>query len=234
MLATREDDLNTLISDKCSHYLDISANEKEIIDKGFTLRNPKEHHIDFKMVFTIIVFSSTLTVVQMLSRTRYLGDLITTLQQLLWVMGQFFSTFGILILFVIFMLQVIGEDLQGYKNSFYGSSLQVFNIIMGNEDFSQFTMPAGVIYVGTFMFIFRILLMSVLAAMFINKYKDIYLNIDAHKRFSIIRMKNSLAYDKYSGGATLSFFPVNIIILPMMLPILVMRSSRISEFALKI
>mmetsp|Transcript_11804 Transcript_11804/g.18141 ORF Transcript_11804/g.18141 Transcript_11804/m.18141 type:complete len:135 (+) Transcript_11804:1243-1647(+) len=84
------------------------------------------------------------------------------------------------------------------------------------------------------MFIFKVLLSSLLAAMFINKYNSVYQNIEAHKRFNIIRMKNSESYDKYVGGATLSFFPVNIIILPFLLPIMMIRSPRLSEFALKI
>jgi len=84
------------------------------------------------------------------------------------------------------------------------------------------------------MYLFRVLLYSVLSAMFVNRYKDVYLNIDAHKRFNIIKMKNSLAYDKYVGGATLSFFPINIVALPFLLPIMILRSSRLSEFALKV
>jgi len=70
--------------------------------------------------------------------------------------------------------------------------------------------------------------------MFVNKYRNVYVSIDAHKRFSIIKMKNSLAYDKYVGGATLSFFPINIVALPFLLPIMILRSSRLSEFALKV
>jgi len=40
----------------------------------------------------------------MLQRTRYLGELILTLQQLLEEIVRFFSTFGIVILFSIFVL----------------------------------------------------------------------------------------------------------------------------------
>ena len=84
------------------------------------------------------------------------------------------------------------------------------------------------------MFVFRMLLLSLLAAMFINRYKEVYYNIDAHKRFDIIRMKNSESYDRYVGGATLTFFPINIVVLPFLLPLMLLRSSRLSEFALKV
>ena len=47
-------------------------------------------------------------------------------------------------------------------------------------------------------------------------------------------MKNGQAYDKYMGGASLSFFPINIISLPIMIIIFSVKSERLSEFTLKI
>mmetsp|Transcript_12406 Transcript_12406/g.19390 ORF Transcript_12406/g.19390 Transcript_12406/m.19390 type:complete len:168 (-) Transcript_12406:968-1471(-) len=84
------------------------------------------------------------------------------------------------------------------------------------------------------MYIFKVLLLSLLAAMFINKYEEVYKNLDAHRRFNIIKMKNSVAYDKHVGGATLTFYPINIMVLLFMIPIFSIRSSRASDFALKI
>mmetsp|Transcript_11811 Transcript_11811/g.18168 ORF Transcript_11811/g.18168 Transcript_11811/m.18168 type:complete len:85 (+) Transcript_11811:1094-1348(+) len=83
------------------------------------------------------------------------------------------------------------------------------------------------------MYIFKIMLLSLLAAMFINRYREEFKNIDAIKRFKIIRLKNSKSYDKYCGGATLTFFPVNILLMPFLLPLFIMRSPRASDFALK-
>jgi len=37
------------------------------------------------------------------------------------------------------------------------------------------------------MYIFKVLLLSLLAAMFINKYDQVYFNLDAIRRFNIIR-----------------------------------------------
>ena len=84
------------------------------------------------------------------------------------------------------------------------------------------------------MYIFKVLLMSLLASMFINKYKQVWKNLDAFRLLNIIRLKNSVAYDKYIGGVTLSFFPINVIVTPFILPILNMRSQRASDFLLKI
>jgi hypothetical protein len=84
------------------------------------------------------------------------------------------------------------------------------------------------------MYLFKVLFLSLLAAMFINKYKIVWRNLDAYKRFNIIKMKNSISYDKFIGGCTLTFFPLNIIMLPLMAPVLAMRNPRASDFLLKI
>lgn len=84
------------------------------------------------------------------------------------------------------------------------------------------------------MYIFRVLLLSLLAAMFINRYQMVFKNLDTFRMFNIIKQKNSLSFDKYIGGITMTFFPVNLLMVPLILPILAMRNARISEFALKV
>jgi thiol:disulfide interchange protein len=75
--------------------------------------------------------------------------------------------------------------------------------------------------------------MSLLAAMFINKYKVVWRNLDAYKRFNIIKMKNSISFDKFIGGITLTFFPINILMVPLIPAILYFRNPRASDFLLK-
>jgi len=69
--------------------------------------------------------------------------------------------------------------------------------------------------------------------MFINKYKQVWTNLDALRLFKIIKLKNSVAYDKFLGGVTLTFYPINIIVTPFIIPLVSMRSARASDFALK-
>ena len=84
------------------------------------------------------------------------------------------------------------------------------------------------------MYLFKILLMSLLAAMFINRYKTVWVNLDAYKRFTIIKLKNSISFDKFIGGVTLTFFPINIIMLPFSFILTSLRSMRGSDIMLKI
>ena len=83
------------------------------------------------------------------------------------------------------------------------------------------------------MYIFNILLMSLLAAMFINRYKIVWSNLDAYRRFIIIKLKNSVSYDKFIGGVTITFFPINLVMLPFSIPIIILRSKRMSDILLK-
>lgn len=70
--------------------------------------------------------------------------------------------------------------------------------------------------------------------MFINRYKVVFENLESIRLFKIIDLKNSALYDKNIGAVTLTFFPVNIIMTPLLIPIATMRSSRLSDFCLKV
>jgi len=84
------------------------------------------------------------------------------------------------------------------------------------------------------MYLFKICFMSLLAAMFINRYKIVWKNLDAYRRFIIIKLKNSVAYDRFIGGVTITFFPINLIMLPLSIPIILFRSKRASDILLKL
>lgn len=84
------------------------------------------------------------------------------------------------------------------------------------------------------MYYTRVLIISFLAAIFINRYKIIYAEIDAYRYQRIIRLKNKVAYDKHVGCITLSFFPFNILMVPFIPVVVMARSSKISDFLLKI
>jgi len=85
-----------------------------------------------------------------------------------------------------------------------------------------------------FMYLFKVLLLSLLAAMFINRYTIVWRNLDAYRRFNIIKLKNSVSYDRFIGGVTITFYPINIIMLPLAIPIISLRSKRASDILLKL
>jgi hypothetical protein len=51
---------------------------------------------------------------------------------------------------------------------------------------------------------------------------------------NIIKLKNTNSYDKLYGGVTITFFPISIIMLPFVIPVVVFKSERLNDFILKI
>ena len=50
---------------------------------------------------------------------------------------------------------------------------------------------------------------------------------------NIIKLKNTNSYDKLYGGVTITFFPISIIMLPFIIPVVVFSSERLNDFILK-
>lgn len=70
--------------------------------------------------------------------------------------------------------------------------------------------------------------------MFINRYKNVWKNLDALRRMNIIKLKNSSSYDNLYSGITITFFPISIILLPFIIPVVIFKSERLNDFILKV
>jgi len=144
-------------------------------------------------------------------------------------------TFSLVIIgFMVVSSQLKLELIINKSVSFYETALMIFDGINGNQDFSSYVYPQGKIFIASFAYVFNILLLSFLVSMFINRYRFVYMNIDALRRMDIIKLKNSSSYDKSIGGATLTFFPINMFMLPFCWPIVIFKSDRLSDFFLKL
>ena len=235
LIQYNQSNVNNLISDVCGRVIpDISPEESYVIDKMFTMRYPREGELNFKLIASTIIIQSSMISVIMLQRTQYLGELIMMLDQMKNELIRFFATFGLIIVSFLLVGRMLGSELKYENATFWEVFMDLFNAFNGNQNFADFKMPIGQSYIAVFMYIFKVLLMSLLAAMFINKYKEVWRNLDAYRRFNIIKLKNSVSYDKYIGGVTLTFFPINILMLPFIPFIVFFRSSRASDFLLKL
>ena len=91
--------------------------------------------------------------------------------QMISELGKFFATFGLLIGLFLMVGRILNDQLQSkIEGSYWSVFLNLFNAFNGKPEFDQFDMPIGQVYIGVFMFLFKILFVSLLAAMFINKY----------------------------------------------------------------
>jgi hypothetical protein len=104
----------------------------------------------------------------------------------------------------------------------------------GQQDFSEYQSPQGLLFITFFTFLFNVLLLSFLVAMFINRYKFVYRNLDALRRMNIIKLKNSASYEKLYSSVTITFFPISILLLPFIPAVILFKSERLNDFILKI
>jgi len=170
----------------------------------------------------------------MLQRTDTLGDLIMMVNQMMNELQKFITTFGMLIGGFIIVGRQLNEELKTKESSFFQIILDIFDGFNGKQNFDHYKYPQGKVFITIFVYIFNILLLSFLVAMFINRYKFVFKNLAALRRMNIIRLKNSSSYDLLSGGVTITFFPISILVLPFIVPVVVFKSERLNDFILKI
>ena len=82
--------------------------------------------------------------------------------------------------------------------------------------------------------ILSIFFMGLVTAMVVLKYRQVYQKMEATRSLDVIEMKNNQGYDPKWGGIICSFFPLNIILIPLYIPMLLMRSARLNESILKL
>jgi len=79
----------------------------------------------------------------------------------------------------------------------------------------------------------KFVLASFLATMFVRMFSRIHTEYESIRRMEMIRLKNSRSYDNLYSGITLTFFPINVPLLPFLIPVMVFKSERLNEFILK-
>ena len=139
---------------------------------------------------------------------------------------------------IIIVFIVVGRQLNSEfkleQSSIFQIVLDIFDGLNGKQKFDEYQNPQGNLFITVFVYVFNILLLSFLVAMFINRYKYVWQNIDAIRRMEIIKLKNSNSFDNLFGGVTITFFPISVIVLPFVIPVVVFKSERLNDFILKI
>ena len=147
---------------------------------------------------------------------------------------KFLITFGLIILAFIVVGRQLNSEFKVDNSSIIQICLDIFDGINGKQNFKEYLDPQGKLFITAFVYIFNILLLSFLVAMFINRYKFVFQNIDAIRRMEIIKLKNSNSFDAIYSGVTITFFPISIIVLPFILPVILFKSERLNDFILKL
>ena len=222
-----------MISDKCSQIINITPQDKRAIDTVYTYMIEKPGQLNFKQNFTCIVIQFTLVLIIMLEKTQGLGELIMMILHMVDQFRKFIFTFGLLIVLFIMINLTLKNEFKQQRISFLEIMQDILNAFYGKPEFSFFTQPDGQLFIMLFVYVFNILLVSFLVAMFINRYSFLWGNLDALKRMNIIKLKNTSDYDPLYGGVTITFFPISLIILPFIPFVVLFKSQRLNEFILK-
>jgi len=147
---------------------------------------------------------------------------------------QFMITFGLFIVTFVIVGRQLNEEFKTEKSSFFQIILDIFDGVNGKQNFDDYNEPEGKTFITVFVYIFKILLLSFLVSMFINRYQYMWQNIDAIRRMEIIKLKNSKSYNELYGGVTITFFPISLVALPLMIPVILLKSERMNDFILKV
>jgi hypothetical protein len=99
---------------------------------------------------------------------------------------KFVATFGLYLSIVIVSGLIMKEVFRVESGDNFVVILDLFNAFNGLSDFSKFTSPLGQSYIAAMMYAWRILLISLLASMFINRYRQVWANIDAYRYLRIV------------------------------------------------
>ena len=156
------------------------------------------------------------------------------MNQMVNELQKFIITFGMLIGGFVIVGRQLNEELKVEESSFFQIIKDIFDGFNGKQNFEHYQYPQGKVFITIFVYIFNILLLSFLVAMFINRYKFVFRNLAALRRMNIIRLKNSSSYDVLNGGVTITFFPISVLVLPFIIPVVLLKSERLNDFILKI
>jgi len=110
---------NTLLTDTCSKVMEISEADTQIIDKVYTMRNPREGEANFKILMSVVIVQSSLMSIMMLQRTQYLGELIMMLSQMMSELTKFFATFGLIIGLFLLIGRLMSTEIKNEPATFF-------------------------------------------------------------------------------------------------------------------
>jgi len=147
---------------------------------------------------------------------------------------KFLITFGLVIVMFVVVGRQLNSEFKNEESSLLKIFLDIFDGLNGRQNYDTYQQPQGKLFITVFVFMFNILFLSFLVAMFINRYKYVFHNIDAIRRMEIIKLKNTSSYDALYGSVTITFFPISIIVLPFLVFVVLFKSERLNDFVLKL
>jgi hypothetical protein len=190
--------------------------------------------ISVQMLNSLIVLFFTIFTILMLQRTEQFGYIIIMMTQMLLELGRYIQTIGMIIFLFVVILRLTHLYLKTESINLKGAFLDIFDCYFGNQKIDQYIYPQGQIFALSIGFICKTFFGSLLISMFVLRYHHLWKNIEAIRRMDIIRLKNTQSYDPVFGAITMTYFPINIVLLPFLLPLMFLKSERLNDSILKL
>jgi len=134
----------------------------------FTFRYTLDGDLPGSLLLSVNCILAVLLCIFVLKQSKKVGDILMMLEEMMGEMVKFFLTFGAFIAAIYFSGRLLIHQLKVEKMSIL---IDLFNALNSSADFNDFTQPQGQVYIMSITFVFRVLLISVLGAMFINKFR---------------------------------------------------------------
>jgi len=184
-----------------------------------------------KLSFTLIVFN--LKTLKLFEKNKVIGHIIIMVQKIIDELFKFMVTFGAILLVFYFVLRMLERELVKSNETMFDAFLHIFNSLNSNTREDNFIEPHGSIFQSVLTVLCQILLVSFLITMFILRFFQVFKNIESIRRLDVIQVKNRQGYHPKFGAITISFFPLNVILLLYYPIALIMASERIDDFFVK-
>jgi len=214
-----EHEVDATFTNVCQDIIHISPEEIYLSKHGYYYLTDFGHFYSYQILISCNVFVFAIYTILQLKRTERLGYVVIMISEMVKELMLFFNSFGVLIFIFFACLRAMSHVLKKDHLSFYNNVVDSIDAFIGRTRLEEFKSPWGITYILTASYVSRLFLFSILISMFIFRYKAVWKSIEAKRRTDIIKLKNSQQYDPQFGAISMSYFPINLILLPFLLPI---------------
>lgn len=149
MHAYASTEVQSIRTNLCQNYVQYEPGQKFKLDKlsSFVNSAKVDGALKFKYIMSVIIVQLCAISMMMLTRTKYLGECILMLMQMMAELKRFLLTFGIIIImYLVFgriTMQSILVEMPSEPAKYWSMLLNLFTVINGKPDFNMFAVPFG-------------------------------------------------------------------------------------------
>mmetsp|Transcript_12403 Transcript_12403/g.19380 ORF Transcript_12403/g.19380 Transcript_12403/m.19380 type:complete len:276 (+) Transcript_12403:2325-3152(+) len=224
---------NPVIFDVCEAYNNFSPELEWMLKYEVHLMFDHGHFNSYSSMASANILFLVLYSIILLKRTETLKHVLVMLEHMVAELSTFFSAFGAIIFIYLAIFRLTHGDIVEGEAGLYDIFKDIFDTFNGHMRQGRY-LEAGEAYMTTFQVLSRVFFLGLLGGLFVLRYVKVNKSIEAYKRKEVIKLKNSISYDSVSGAFTMTFFPINLILLPFLPAVLLFKSERLSDTLLKV